>query len=114
MAAVRGKFPPKGQLPVTGPIDGVRDYYRPVVGPLLRRRVVWLEQALAGRTPAPLLEIGYGSGILLPSLAPFASQLYGVDVHAMAAEVERSLARVGVSASLVRASAEQLGPENAH
>lgn len=93
---------------MTGPVDGVRDYYRPLVGPLLRRRTAWIEAALTGRPPDNLLEIGYGSGILLPTLGRLSKRLYGVDVHAKASEVTARLSEIGVQAVLLEASGEQL------
>lgn len=89
-------------------MDGVRDYYRPVVGPLLRRRVVWIEDALNGRPPDDLLEIGYGSGILLPTLNEFAKRLFAVDIHPMAPEVNRLMREAGVEVGFAQASGEQL------
>lgn len=98
---------------MTGPVDSVRDYYRPVVGPLLRRRAVWIEDVLRGRPPDNLLEIGYGSGILLPTLNQFAKKLFAVDVHPMGSEVHRSLEEAGVDVALSQASGERLPfPDN--
>ena len=105
---MRGRWPPKEHLPVTGPVDSVRLYYRPVVGPLLRRRAAWIESALSGRPREHLLEVGYGSGILQPTLAQHAGALYGVDIHPHGAQVTSQLAELGIETTLVQARGEEL------
>ncbi len=55
-----------------------------------------------------LLEVGYGSGVLLPELAEHCNELHGIDPHAMPDVVTQALERHGVSASLHTASAESL------
>jgi SAM-dependent methyltransferase len=52
-----------------------------------------------------LLEVGYGSGILLPELARHCNELHGVDVHTAAAPVVERLGRVGVTARLTTGDA---------
>lgn len=47
-----------------------------------------------------LLEIGYGSGIFLPTLSRFAEHLYGLDIHPDPAIVDEMLAKEGVHADL--------------
>jgi SAM-dependent methyltransferase len=105
---VKGIWPPSGHLPVTGPVDTVNLYYAPVIGQVLRRRAAWIHGALAGRPPDTLLEVGYGSGILLPSLARYARGLFGADIHGHASEVAARLAELGIDARLVQADAERL------
>jgi SAM-dependent methyltransferase len=105
---VKATWPPKDHLPVTGPVDAVRLYYRPIVGPILRRRAVWIDRVLTGRPPDNLLEVGYGSGILQPTLARHARTLYGVDIHDRAAEVAARLAELDVDTTLVQADGERL------
>lgn len=105
---MNGDWPPRGHLPVTGPVDTVRLYYKPFVGPVLRRRAVWIEAALTGRPPDSVLEVGYGSGILMPILARHARSLYGADVHGHGAEVASRLSELGVEVRLTQADAQHL------
>ena len=93
---------------MTGPVDAVRLYYRPIVGPVLRRRAAWIDSALAGRPPDNLLEVGYGSGILQPALSGYARALYGVDIHPYGAVVAARLAELGITTRLVQGNGEQL------
>src|SRR5947207_15012596 len=75
-------------------------YYRPLTGRLYRRR---LQMALDLLGPGPygrVLEAGYGSGILLPTLRTRTSQLFGMDLHRQASVVARMLRRQGSGAGL--------------
>lgn len=80
--------------------DPLEFYYHPVTGPVYRRRLAMglalLGDGLFGR----LLEIGYGSGILLPELARRARELHGLDLHGSTAAVDRMLRAHGVVATL--------------
>jgi SAM-dependent methyltransferase len=60
-----------------------------------------------------MLEIGYGSGVFMPSLAERAGHLHGVDVHPRAEEVSEVLLKVRTSVTLKQASAEEL-PYDSH
>src|SRR5439155_26285128 len=75
-------------------------YYRPLTGRLYRRR---LQMALDLLGPGPferVLEAGYGSGILLPTLRTRAGALFAMDRHQQATMVQRMLDRENVSADL--------------
>ncbi len=80
--------------------DPLDFYYHPVTGFGYRRRLVMglalLGEGIFGR----LLEIGYGSGILLPELARRAREVHGVDIHQNVEPVERMLRTYGVTAAL--------------
>ena len=85
----------------TGEDDPLRFYYMPVVGRLYRRR---LEMAVAMLRTEPVgcaVEVGYGSGILLPELGRRARRLVGVDQHDRAAMVLAMARAEGVSPLLV-------------
>lgn len=102
------RLPARGHLPVTGDVDALQSYYRPGIGAILRRRLVWAREALPGRPVDRALEIGYGSGIFLYTLVTAARQTLGIDVHQSAGKVQRALARDGVPADLLRASGTEL------
>jgi SAM-dependent methyltransferase len=72
---------------------------RPIVGRLLRHRHELAVSLLPPRR-GRLLEIGYGSGFLMPELARHCDELYGLDVHEKPHEVAAVLARFDVAASL--------------
>lgn len=85
---------------MTSAEDPIAYYYKPLTGWVYRRR---LEMGLALLGDAHydrLLEIGYGSGILLPTLARRCTALYGVDLHANVEPVRAMLAQEGVEAEL--------------
>ena len=47
-----------------------------------------------------MLEVGYGSGVLLKTLAAFSTELYAVDFHSNIAPVEEMMKREGFQARL--------------
>ncbi len=55
-----------------------------------------------------LLEIGYGSGILMPELTRYCDELYGIDIHPKQQEVTDILMRFNVVTKLSSGSAEAM------
>lgn len=97
---------PRELLIRTNPLDQGDWAYRPILGEIQRLRFAAVASMLRARPRAVrLLEIGYGSGILLPELARHCDELYGLDVHRSAAAVAGQLARVGVIALLASGDA---------
>jgi len=94
-------LPLKGALETMGFDDPLRFYYHPLVGFLYRARI---EQALSLLTPPyeSILEIGYGSGIMLPTLACIGKNISGVDIDSDPAKVTSNLEKIGISVSLKR------------
>ena len=94
------RMPPKGALEDNGFDDPLRYYYFPFIGFLYRLRI---KQALSMLMPPykSILEIGYGSGILLPTFASYTSRLFGIDLYADAERVTSNLAKLSVTASLI-------------
>lgn len=80
--------------------DPLDFYYHPITGFGYRRRLAMglglLGEGIFGR----LLEIGYGSGILLLELARRAREVHGLDLHVNTGPVERMLQAHGVTATL--------------
>jgi 2-polyprenyl-3-methyl-5-hydroxy-6-metoxy-1,4-benzoquinol methylase len=95
-------LPPKGVLEPVDKDDPLDYYYRPIVGVLYHNRI---KQALSLLKPPyqSVLEIGYGSGILLPTLNQLAKNVYGVDVKSDPEKITTSLSGLGVRANLSRA-----------
>ena len=97
---------PRELLVKTNPLDQGDWAYRPVLGEVERMRFGVVASMLRIRPHARrLLEVGYGSGILLPQLAGACEELHGVDVHPCAGAVTSQLARVDVAARLLTGDA---------
>ena len=68
--------------------------YHPIVGPVLRRRHALVVSLLP---PCErLLELGYGSGMMMRELQRHCCELHGLDLHDRSDEVAAALARFGV------------------
>ena len=50
-----------------------------------------------------ILEIGYGSGVLLPTLASMAKAVYGIDIKSDCAKIGHNLSKLGVQVNLAKA-----------
>src|SRR5437868_5642361 len=80
-APARLRMPARGHIRRVDESDPLPWYYRPLVGWLYRER---LQMALDLLGPGPfgrILEAGYGSGILLPTLAARTQELFAMDLH---------------------------------
>jgi hypothetical protein len=71
-------LPEKGTLEPNGPGDPLWYYYKPFIGILYRKRI---EHCLSLLEPkyGSILEVGYGSGILVPTLLNIADRVSGLD-----------------------------------
>jgi SAM-dependent methyltransferase len=101
-------IPARGDLCKTERDDPVDYYYKPVIARLYRSR---LEAAmkLLGRGPFQhVLEVGYGSGILLPELSRRSARLAAIDIHPEREAVAASMRRLGVGVELQAASLYEL------
>lgn len=97
---------PRELLVKTNPLDQGDWAYRPLLGEVERMRFGVVASMLRSRPRGQrLLEVGYGSGILLPELARACDELHGVDVHPCAADVTAQIARAGVTARLITGDA---------
>jgi SAM-dependent methyltransferase len=85
---------------------------RPIVGWILRRRHELTVSLLPPRCPR-LLEVGYGSGLLMPELARHCDDLYGIDVHDKHREVAAVLGGFDVTATLHSGSATAMPYDDA-
>ena len=104
---------PKDDLVKTGPSDHAALVYQLHAGWLQKARMRLAVDFLPNRVNR-LLEIGYGSGILMPELDSHANQLYGIDPHSLRHEVSERLRIHGVHPRLSTGTAEELPYENGY
>lgn len=97
-------LPPRGTLPKPEPDDPLDYYYRPLTAPLYRARLRLALRLLGGDRFESLLEVGYGSGILLPELARRAGRVAAIDIHPGREAVEAALEGLEVQVDLRDAS----------
>jgi SAM-dependent methyltransferase len=93
-------LPARAVIPKTDADDPIDYYYKPITGPVYRTRLEMGIKLLGNHQYDSLLEIGYGSGLLLPELAKHARRLTGIDLHTKSAEVYKMLEHEKVQAAL--------------
>jgi SAM-dependent methyltransferase len=98
---------PLANLIKTGPVDHGDWVYKWHVGWLQRARIR-LGVRLLPKRCRRMLEIGYGSGILMPELNARADELFGIDPHPHSSAVKEKLLAHGIHANLVSAGAESI------
>lgn len=97
-------LPPREALPKPDPDDPLDYYYRPLTAWLYRARLRLALRLLGDGPYQSLLEVGYGSGILLPELSRRADRIAGIDIHPAREAVETAMERLGVRVELRDAS----------
>ena len=91
---------PEAALVKTSDLDQGQWNYHGVLGWVSRQRIRMVDRLLTGVRDGCLLEVGYGSGVFMPTLARHAATLYGVDVHDVPEQVTAALAGHGIAARL--------------
>jgi SAM-dependent methyltransferase len=105
---MRLELPPRGTLSPNSAVDPLRYYYTPVVGRIFTSRLQIGLDLIDARFHR-LLEIGYGSGLLMPSLAQVTDEIYGADLLPEPPGVRAALAQLGVQPKeLVQADIREL------
>ncbi len=108
MSTTRFKLPPEGSLVRIDSDDPLPHYYKGWgIGWLYCERIRKGLALLPDHVSA-ILDIGYGSGVVLPSLAERCTDLYGIDLHPRRQEVVDLLARLNVRPQLISANAKTL------
>ena len=94
-------LPPKGLFRQGGPDDPLPYYYHPMVSRLYSGRI---NRGLSLLTPPyeSLLDVGYGSGLLLPTLSQISGDLVAIDRDTDPASVMPALTKLGIKATLVK------------
>ena len=95
MGALTLRLPPPGVLVPNNAVDPLPYYYRPLVGKIFAARLN-SGLKLIERRYSRLLEIGYGSGLLMPTLNTVTDELYGLDLEEEPAQLRQRLQRLGV------------------
>jgi SAM-dependent methyltransferase len=95
-------------IPQNGPTDPIEYYKRPLVGRVFRERINRGLRLLPERRFERALELGYGAGAVLLSLAPGVDELHGLDLDADPARVQPILKSRGCSAALRQGSVYEL------
>jgi SAM-dependent methyltransferase len=98
------RLPERGHLRRTSEVDFVDHYYQGGMGWVLRERLRWVRAALPKTAVDSILEIGYGSGVFMYTLAPQARSLHGIDIHAYGASVRDRLSESDINLSAARGS----------
>lgn len=106
------RIPPRRHIREVNRDDPLRFYYVPLIGYFYRKRLALglslLGAMLGGKKAGRLLEVGYGSGILLPDLSGMCEELYGVDIHTSVDQVNEMLRLEAVTAELETGSVTHL------
>jgi ubiquinone/menaquinone biosynthesis C-methylase UbiE len=95
-------------IPKNGPTDPIEYYRKPLLGRVFRERINRGLRLLPSRRFSSALEVGYGAGAVLLSLAPGVDELHGLDLDADPVSVQRLLQSRGVSALLRQGSVYEL------
>ena len=93
-------IPERAVVPKSEFDDPIDFYYRPLTGKIYRDRLEMSISMLGAGKSEALLEIGYGSGLLLPELSRHTKRLVAIDIHGQADQVYRMLEHEGVKAEL--------------
>lgn len=80
--------------------DPIEYYYKPLIGVVYRKRLKMALRALGDDRFDHLLEIGYGSGVFLPTLSGRAKKISAFDLHTNVKLVRKMLSREQVEANL--------------
>lgn len=91
MKKIKLIIPPKKIVTQTNWGDPVMYHYYPITGTVYRRRLRNTLKLMQPHRFKRLLEIGYGSGIFLPTLSKMAQEVTALDIHKETAAVKRML-----------------------
>jgi len=97
-------LPERSIVPKSEFDDPIDYYYRPLTSKVYRDRLEISMSMLGDERSQALLEVGYGSGLLLPELARRTRRLVAIDIHGQADAVYRMLEHEHVKADLYKAS----------
>src|SRR3972149_1265254 len=105
-------LPKRCNIYKTGDEDPIFFHYFPLVSIVYRRRLENTLSLLGDGIYDDLLEIGYGSGLLLPELKRRCHRLWAIDIHNKTGLVYQMLEKEGIEAELASGSILELPYEN--
>lgn len=88
--------------------DPLRYYKTPLLNRFYFMRLRKAVRLLKNRRYPRLLDLGYGSGVMLPTLANYTDDLVAIDIHDKPNIVKDMAARENVRVTLIRADAREL------
>ena len=98
---LRLDLPARGSLAPNDAVDPLKYYYAPLIGRVFAARINLglrlLDESMAGQCFGTLLEVGYGSGLLMPTLARTTAVLDGLDLTSHPEAVRGALGKLGVT-----------------
>lgn len=95
------RIPQRRNHPVVG--DNLTGYYHlPLVRYFFLKRLRLTLDLLGKSNFGSILEIGFGSGVLLPELSKRTARLYGMDIHDSIDKVDGMLKKEGLDAALTK------------
>lgn len=105
-------IPERAVVPKTDDEDPIDYYYKPLTSYVYRKRLSQTAALLGPQRYPSMLEVGYGSGILLPELARHTDRLVAIDIHPQRDKVATMLRGLGIQADLRQADLYQMPFEN--
>lgn len=84
--------------------DTVDQYYRPIQGYFMRKRLELALSLMEGKKVDKILDVGYGGGTFMPTLAHLSKELYGIDTLPNPKDVEKMLRKQNIKAKLITGS----------
>ena len=109
MPGARLIVPRRAHIAQVDESDPLKYYYVPGIGEVFRERLRLALRLLGDRRYGRILEAGYGSGILLPTLATLADDVQAMDLHRRPDLATRMLRLEGVRAPLLVGTVTALG-----
>jgi len=97
-------LPPKNLIPYINEEDPKKYYFLPITGYFYKKRLKNTLFLLGQKKYEKLLEIAFGSGILLPELSLHTKKLYGLETHEHINKVENMLTKLDIGAELTKGS----------
>jgi len=101
-AKIEFVLPEEGVFKQGGPDDPLPFYYKPMTGTLYTGRIK-CGLSLLSPPYESVLDVGYGSGVLLPTLAQISGKLTAIDRDTDPAPIADILAKLGIQAELLKA-----------
>jgi len=96
-------LPSKNIFQENTPDDPLKFYYKPIVGKLYCSRINRVLSLLNNNYDI-VLEVGYGSGLMLPTLSKITNDLHGIDLDSDPIVVVEDLKKIGIKADLKQGS----------